>query len=103
MTDLNSTDQLTYLVLLTGALALVLLIAAIWFAALWRIRVVRSSEIFYQCYQAVAMILHETDLWDEDAGQKLLDMLVAGAEGGAVPHSDLLPFNVKKLPSLKVA
>lgn len=58
-----------------------------------------AEEVCAEAYQAVGFLADALGFWQMDPEDprakqitKLLDNLVAGAEGDAVPHTDLLPF-----------
>lgn len=61
-----------------------------------------AQAVCAEAYQAVGFLAHVLGYWEmaeDDPRQiqitKLLDNLVAGAEGNSVPHTDLLPFGWK--------
>lgn len=47
-----------------------------------------------ELYQVIGVLAYKANVFDRDAVEKALDNAHAGAEGKAIPHTDLLPFDV---------
>lgn len=61
----------------------------------WKQRAQTAEHVCSETYQAVGHLASLANAFEHEAVTKLMDNLVAAAEGESPPHKDILPFYIR--------
>lgn len=53
-----------------------------------------NSDLAYEVYQVVGSLAARAGVFEDEQVQRVLDNLIAAAEGRALPHETVLPFSL---------